>query len=266
MADEVSSEGGSGILVALVGAVLAVAFFVPAVGEVIFQWMPATVSVITGAEMADDVRNVPRSEKEKEITVALKPVQERNVLLAQAATAFDTAVNRNDAYENPSPVVAQISEWWENLVPISIFISLMLFVGILYAFIQLMRIRAIEQVVFDVAANPILGGDVTKTQLRWQKIIEHANTNNPNDWRQAIIEADIMLDELLTVQGYRGDTVGDKLKQVEKSDFNSIDLAWEAHKVRNNIAHQGSEHDLNPREIRRVIQLYEHVFHEFRYI
>ena len=65
-----------------------------------------------------------------------------------------------------------------------------------------------------------------------------------------------MLDELLTVQGYHGDTVGDKMKQVERSDFNTIDLAWDAHKVRNRIAHEGSEHDLNAREVRRVIALY----------
>jgi len=35
--------------------------------------------------------------------------------------------------------------------------------------------------------------------------------------------------------------MGDKLKAVEKSDFNSIELAWEAHKARNMIAHEGSD-------------------------
>jgi hypothetical protein len=56
------------------------------------------------------------------------------------------------------------------------------------------------------------------------------------------------------------------MKSIEKSDFNSIDMAWEAHKIRNSIAHEGSDFLLNQREAKRVIGLYEIVFREFRYI
>jgi len=267
-----TSDEGVGLPVVILGLIIAAALFVPAVSEVVFQWVPATVSVITGVEMEGDVRYISEAGFEKEIVVALHPVRttaSRGVLVAQAASAFDLAAgNGNYIYEDElsSPILQQVSEWWNTIIPISIFISLLLLVGIIYAFTQLMRVRSIEKAVWDVAAHPVAGGDITKTQLRWNTIVEHVNTDNPNDWRQAIIEADIMLDELLTAQGYHGDTVGEKLKQIERSDFNTIDLAWEAHKVRNNIAHQGFEHELNAREVRRIIQLYEHVFQEFRYI
>ncbi len=101
---------------------------------------------------------------------------------------------------------------------------------------------------------------------RWKKVLEHSASENPSDWRVAIIEADIMLDDLLGVLKLPGSTIGDKLKAVEPSDFLTLDQAWEAHKARNMIAHQGSDFLLNQREVRRIISLYEAVFKEFKMI
>jgi hypothetical protein len=81
-----------------------------------------------------------------------------------------------------------------------------------------------------------------------------------------VIEADIILDSLLEKLNLPGQTMGDKLKAVERSDFLTIDQAWEAHKARNNIAHQGGEFLFNQREARRIIALYGEVFKEFHLI
>lgn len=104
------------------------------------------------------------------------------------------------------------------------------------------------------------------TKKKWDKIVAQSESTTPSEWRLAIIEADIMLDDLLSTLRLPGETMGDKLKAVEKSDFNTIDLAWEAHKARNMIAHQGSDFVLNQRETRRIISLYEVVFKEFHLI
>jgi hypothetical protein len=101
---------------------------------------------------------------------------------------------------------------------------------------------------------------------KWTKVIEHLNSNNSSDWRLAIIEADIMLDELLTSLGYHGDSIGDKLKAVEPGDMKSLQLAWEAHLVRNRIAHSGSDFELNEREAKRIVALFETVFKEYQII
>ena len=98
---------------------------------------------------------------------------------------------------------------------------------------------------------------------RWEKIIKLSESPNQSDWRLSIIEADIILDELLRTLHLPGETMGDKLKAVEKSDFTTIELAWEAHKARNMIAHEGQNFLINQREIRRIISLYEAVFKEF---
>jgi hypothetical protein len=101
---------------------------------------------------------------------------------------------------------------------------------------------------------------------RWKEIQNLINSHNLNDWRQAIIEADIILDEMLDKMGYRGESVGDKLKQIESSDFLTLNQAWEAHKVRNQIAHKGNRYVLSKDEAERVIGLYEQIFREFFYI
>ncbi len=101
---------------------------------------------------------------------------------------------------------------------------------------------------------------------RWAKILTLSESSNQSDWRLAIIEADIILDDLLESLRLPGNTMGDKLKAIEPSDFLTLDAAWEAHKTRNMIAHQGSNFLLNQREVRRVISLYESVFREFELI
>lgn len=101
---------------------------------------------------------------------------------------------------------------------------------------------------------------------KWAKVLEHVNSQNPADWKLAILEADIILDQMLDKMGYHGATMGDKLKSIEPSDFTNLQEAWEAHKVRNSIAHQGSDYEVSKPEAERVIRLFKKVFEEFEFI
>ena len=112
----------------------------------------------------------------------------------------------------------------------------------------------------------LVGEDVSSHNERWEHVEKLGASENPGDWRVAIIEADVLLEELVASMGYDGQTLGDKLKAIEKSDFTTLDEAWEAHKIRNRIAHQGSDFILTHREAKRVIDLFRQVFKEFDYI
>lgn len=101
---------------------------------------------------------------------------------------------------------------------------------------------------------------------RWSKIQSLMNSHNTNDWKQAILEADIILDEMLDKMQYKGDSIGEKLKQVEKSDFITLDKAWEAHKIRNRVAHGGVDWALTRGDAEKAIDNYKEVFKEFYYI
>ncbi|MDR3547755.1 MAG: hypothetical protein P4M11_05740 [Candidatus Pacebacteria bacterium] len=98
---------------------------------------------------------------------------------------------------------------------------------------------------------------------RWSYIRRLIESPQESDWRSAIIEADIMLDELLSKLGYVGDGVGEKLKTASSAHFHTLQDAWDAHRVRNDIAHQGSSYELSPNVAYRTIGHYENVFREF---
>lgn len=155
------------------------------------------------------------------------------------------------------------------LVGLSIPISIMLFIGIIISVERLKIIRKKEEEIYnakvDMGYDPKAKGHPDMAN-RWDKVLMHLESKNPNDWRQAIIEADIILGELLTKLGYKGEGIGEQLKRANKADFSTIDAAWEAHKVRNMLAHAGSDFPFNQHDARNVIHLYRKVFEEFFYI
>ncbi len=101
---------------------------------------------------------------------------------------------------------------------------------------------------------------------KWLTVIDFITSSSPSDWRIAIIEADNMLDELTKDLGFVGETLGERLKNAPASHFKNLDNAWQAHKVRNKIAHEGSDYEISYRDAKKAIELYEMVFREFDYI
>ncbi len=98
---------------------------------------------------------------------------------------------------------------------------------------------------------------------RWDAVVGLASSPNEGDWRRAILEADIMLADLLTNSGYQGDTIADQLRNANRLQFTTLDLAWEAHKVRNAVAHLGEAFPLTERDVHSTMDLYRRVFEEF---
>jgi hypothetical protein len=101
---------------------------------------------------------------------------------------------------------------------------------------------------------------------RWEVVEKHMASDNPAEWKLAVIEADAMLEAMVKKMGYGGASLGEMLKKVEISDFTTLNDAWQAHKVRNFIAHQGSSFLLSKHQAKEVIRLYENVFREFELI
>jgi hypothetical protein len=168
------------------------------------------------------------------------------------------------------PVLHFGKDFLDILVVISFPASVVFVIMIVYCVEQLKKIRQKESEIYDLKIEQAYedantGGDPALAH-RWSTVMEHISSQNQNDWKQAIIEADIMLGDLLTGMGYRGESIGEQLKRVDSAHFQTIDKAWEAHKVRNAVAHEGSALNLNHIEAKRVIDLYKKVFEEFYYI
>lgn len=101
---------------------------------------------------------------------------------------------------------------------------------------------------------------------KWQDIESKINSANPADWRLAILEADIVMDNMLKQMGLPGETLGERLKSADPSFFNTLQEAWGAHKIRNIIAHEGTDYNLTYNEARKAIDYYRRVFEEFYFI
>lgn len=102
--------------------------------------------------------------------------------------------------------------------------------------------------------------------MQWQIVLNHMNSENPAEWKLAILEADNMLDSILDQNGYVGDSLGEKLKSINPGGLASYDDAWEAHKIRNQVAHEGSNMDFTRRTAQVAIGKFEKVFRELKVI
>ncbi|HEU4677474.1 MAG TPA: hypothetical protein VFS75_02010 [Candidatus Paceibacterota bacterium] len=158
--------------------------------------------------------------------------------------------------------------WWDLYSIIAIVLSLIFFAGYIYAKIRMAELTAIQNdVLRDAEARWAARHALKGTRnARWELIQQKIAENNPESWRLAIIEADILLDETLTNAGYVGQTLGDKLKTANPQSFTTIQDAWEAHKVRNEIAHVGSDFVLTKKTAQDTIVRFERVFQEFAII
>lgn len=157
------------------------------------------------------------------------------------------------------------------LTGLSIPVSIFFVIVIIYSVEQLKRIRDKEKLIYDTKTEEAYETNVPESAdialaRRWDTVTAHIASKNPNDWKQAIIDADIMLDDILTRLGYQGDSVGEKLKRVNEGDMKHRQEAWDAHMVRNRIAHDGSAYDLNQVDAQHVVNMYKRVFEEFYFI
>jgi hypothetical protein len=164
-------------------------------------------------------------------------------------------------YVDTTVIYAMIAKLWLWVTVVSYTISILGFLLIVYLTVQLFELRKREREYYSTLIDT--GEKAGSTDARWQHIESLVDAGTPSGWREAITEADIMLDGVLTKQGYRGDSVGDKLNNVDPDEFSALNDAWEAHKVRNQIAHEGSAFELSESLALRTLQRYEAVFKEF---
>ncbi|MBI2099832.1 MAG: hypothetical protein HYT48_00620 [Candidatus Vogelbacteria bacterium] len=180
----------------------------------------------------------------------------------------------NSYFLNLEYIYAQILRlftggFWGRATAIIQFIFLIsipfLIISIFYVSRRLSRMRRAERERLHIKEREAAAVITERRNENWERVQKYLDSGNPAEWKLAIIEADTMLDEMVKKMNYPGENLGERLKVIEPSDFTNLDAAWEGHKVRNQIAHQG-DFMLNKREAERVIGLFRKVFEEFRYI
>lgn len=171
---------------------------------------------------------------------------------------------RGACYGSMEGASSFLSHLWLWIIVVGYALSVIGLFVIIYCTVRLFELRKREE---EFYSTPIVPPESSiAMHPRWEHIQSLLEGASPSEWREAIIEADIMLDDVLTKEGYKGDGVGEKLRGIDKDELASLQDAWEAHKVRNIIAHQGSTFDLSETLAGRTIQHYEAVFRELKVI
>lgn len=154
--------------------------------------------------------------------------------------------------------------WYKIFAGVAIVLLLGAVIYVSYRMIMLGN--EIEKKEFDARNRVTIAPNLSSGAQRWARITEKLNSENEADWKVAILEADAILEDIVGTMDVTGASMGDKLKNIEKSDFLTLESAWEAHKARNRIAHDEVGVPLSRREATRVLLLYEQVFREFKYL
>lgn len=94
--------------------------------------------------------------------------------------------------------------------------------------------------------------DVALNRKNWQRVKSIASGSEP---QFAIIEADKVFDQALKQRGFRGETMGDRLRSAKPSLKNN-NAVWSAHKLRNRLVHE-TEVKVSKKEVSSALASFE---------
>ena len=165
---------------------------------------------------------------------------------------------------------------WAILKILLLIFAILFLAIIIYCIIRIFEIRKKEE---EFTKNEIseyahkqkeaeerISASESTVNRKWQNVLDHAFSSNEANWKLSIVEADIMLDELMTQLGFKGDSLGEKLKSADQESFKHLSDAWEVHTIRNKIAHEGVEFPLSQHEVKRVVAIYEKIFRDYDFV
>jgi hypothetical protein len=160
-------------------------------------------------------------------------------------------------------------QMWNTLGIISALLSIVCIALIIFSLVRMVEIQISDKEEINHEIHQALLRQKERERNanpRWHYILTLIESPNDSDWRVAVIEADSMMEEVLKEKGLSGETVSELLEGAKESGYTHIQDAWDAHLVRNQIAHQGSDFPLSQVEGRRVIKMFQNFFEELRII
>lgn len=88
---------------------------------------------------------------------------------------------------------------------------------------------------------------------RWQEVSALIDSGN-SGYKLAVIEADKLLDHALKARGFKGETMGDRMKSAGRNLGNQ-DSVWSAHRLRNRLVHE--EATINKRQAQSALNAFK---------
>ncbi|MEK7142501.1 MAG: hypothetical protein AAB818_02860, partial [Patescibacteria group bacterium] len=131
-------------------------------------------------------------------------------------------------------------------------IALFFLVLIFFKFLRLKRkMKKFSRIRFGSESN-----SPKERSTKWMEIKSKISSDMVEERKSAIIMADGILDEIFLGIGFNGDGLGEKLRQVEPSDFNSLQDVLSAYGVRTKIAREGADFEISQEEAEDALAKY----------
>lgn len=136
--------------------------------------------------------------------------------------------------------------------------------GVIYLLIKLFEMKTRKKVYFSDFFES------TETALArketWDGIKRRLESGTDDDWEMAVVEADTLVDGIMTRIGYRGLTLGDKIKSIDEKNFANLKVLWEAHVARKLINEGGPDYKITKDEAKEALDKFEKALKELKYL
>ena len=97
----------------------------------------------------------------------------------------------------------------------------------------------------------------------WRQLIARLDYNDEAQWKLAVIEADNFFDHILTLLGYQGESMGERLQKVLPEHLTGLNDVWRVHKLRNALVHDAA-FQLSRDQARDVIDTYHQALRDLK--
>ena len=156
--------------------------------------------------------------------------------------------------------LAQIGDYFpflgENLGNLKIVMASLTGIVFLLLVIVVVKLNRLAAKRIDIAKiiappSPASSG----VNARWEEVQRHITSTREAEWKFAVIEADKVVDDILK-NSFPGETMGERLMNIDRSQLEKLNALWEAHKIRNRLVHD-TNYFLRYAEAKRAVILYE---------
>jgi hypothetical protein len=133
-------------------------------------------------------------------------------------------------------------------------------VGLTFVFFIVRALMSFFRRLF--AGKRLDGMDRKALLARWHEIERMIETGGEMHLKIAVMEADKLLDHALKAMAMPGQTLGERLKYAAYK-YPKIRNVWNAHRLRNSLAHEASFY-LDPAMARRAVKDFKEALHTLR--
>lgn len=106
--------------------------------------------------------------------------------------------------------------------------------------------------------------DWQSIESRWQAVLTMSQQLDQTHAKQAILQADILIDSIMKTSGVSGNSFAERLRNIQsRFSPSTYQALWRAHKKRNELVHEAGSH-IESWEKQEYLKGYERALKEMR--